>query len=191
MGYALAEAAHLAGAKVILISGPTALAAPAGVDTYYVDSALAMHEAVMNHLQPGMIFIGTAAVADYRVQEIVLEKIKKEANPEIRLHLNLNPDILAMVAASGKASFVVGFAAETNNLLKHAKAKLKNKKLDMVVANQVGPGLGFDCDCNKVTVLTKDTQIELDLTHKIRLAGQIIAILAAILQNVAHQKTEE
>ncbi|MFW2572465.1 phosphopantothenoylcysteine decarboxylase, partial [Legionella sp. 29fVS95] len=85
--------------------------------------------------------------------------------------------------ASGKASYVVGFAAETTEVIKHAKDKLRAKKLDMIIANQVGGGLGFDSDSNQVTVLTAKGQTELPLTHKTRLAGQIIAILAANLQN--------
>lgn len=191
MGYALAEAANLAGANVILISGPTVLKPPSGIEVHYVDSAKAMYESVMKHLQPGMIFIATAAVADYCLKSPALEKIKKKNNTELMLDLSLNPDILASVAMSGKASFVVGFAAETHDVMKQAKEKLQAKKLDMIVANQVGGGLGFDNDCNQVTVLTKDEQIELSLTHKSRLAGQIIAILAATLQNGGHKKTGE
>ncbi len=87
------------------------------------------------------------------------------------------------MAKSGKASFVVGFAAETTDVVSYAKEKMKNKKLDMIIANQVGKGMGFDSDVNQVTVITKKKQIELPLTHKTRLAGQIIAILAASLQN--------
>lgn len=186
MGYALAEAAHLAGATVTLISGVTALPPPPGINCYCVDSAQAMYEAVMTHLQPGMIFIGTAAVADYSVQAPAKEKIKKNANQKLELKLNINPDILASVADSGKASFVVGFAAETERVVEHAKEKLQKKKLDMIIANQVGNGLGFDSASNQVSVLTKNEQIELSLTHKTRLAGQIIAILATTLQNGAH-----
>ncbi|KTC78179.1 bifunctional phosphopantothenoylcysteine decarboxylase/phosphopantothenate--cysteine ligase CoaBC [Legionella brunensis] len=183
MGYALAEAASLAGAKVILISGPTSLIPPAGVELYCVDSAQEMYETVMEKLTEGMIFIGTAAVADYSVQSPEPEKIKKTANQELTLKLSKNPDILASVAAGGKASFVVGFAAETTNVIKHAQEKLKTKKLDMIIANQVGDGLAFDKDCNQVTVLTKDKQLELPLMHKARLAGRIIAILAASIHN--------
>lgn len=186
MGYALAEAAKMAGAEVILVSGPTALSPPLGVLMHPVDSAQAMYEAVMQHLQKGMIFIATAAVADYRVESLVGEKIKKQANPALTLQLSLNPDILASVSESAKASFIVGFAAETSQVLKQARNKRLAKKLDMIIANQVGPGLGFDSDNNQVTILTKEKQIELSLTHKVRLAGQIIAILAASIQNTPH-----
>jgi phosphopantothenoylcysteine decarboxylase/phosphopantothenate--cysteine ligase len=183
MGYALAEAAKMAGADVTLISGPTQLCPPAGVEVHQVDSAQEMYKAVMQHLQKGMIFIATAAVADYGFESVANEKIKKQANPDLTLNLKLNPDILATVAASGKASFVVGFAAETSEVIKHAKAKLLAKKLDMIITNQVGAGLGFDSDNNQVTVLSKDRQMDLSLTNKSRLAGQIIAILAASIQN--------
>ena len=185
MGYAMAQAALRAGAEVILISGPTALHPPAGVDFYRVDSAEDMLDAVMRHLKPGMIFIGTAAVADYRMQLPAEHKLKKQDKSTLTLTLTINPDILATVAMSGKASFVVGFAAETNDVLKNAEEKLRTKKVDMIVANQVGAGLGFDNDCNQVIVLTKTSQTELALAHKTKLAGQIIAILATSLQNVA------
>ena len=183
MGYALAEAARMAGAVVTLISGPTQLCPPIGIEVHQVESAQDMYEAVMQHLQKGMIFIATAAVADYGYESFANEKIKKQTNPDLTLNLKLNPDILATVAASGKASFVVGFAAETSEVIKHAKAKLLAKKLDMIITNQVGAGLGFDSDDNQVTILSKDRQMELPLTNKSRLAGQIIAILAASIQN--------
>ena len=184
MGYALAQAAHLAGAAVTLVSGPSALVPPLGVDVYPVDTARAMFDAVMQHLQPGMVFIGAAAVGDYGVDAPSAQKIKKQGGTALTLTLQPNPDILAAVAATGKAAFVVGFAAETTDVIEHAVAKLRAKQLDMMVANQVGFGLGFDVDDNQVTVLTKNAQIELERTHKTRLAGQLIAILAEHLQNV-------
>ncbi len=183
MGYALAIAARMAGATVTLVSGPSALPPPEGVAFYSVDTARAMFDTVMQQLQPGMIFIGAAAVGDYAVQCPAKTKLKKQAADT--LTLTLNPDILAAVAESGKASFVVGFAAETTQLLAHAAEKLRVKKLDMMVANQVGAGLGFDVDDNQVTVLVKGDQIELKKTNKTRLAGQLIAILGEYLQNVA------
>ena len=186
MGYALAQAAHLAGAAVTLVSGPSALVPPLGVDVYPVDTARAMFDAVMQHLQPGMVFIGAAAVGDYGVDAPSAQKIKKQGGTALTLTLQPNPDILAAVAATGKAAFVVGFAAETTDVIEHAVAKLRAKQLDMMVANQVGFGLGFDVDDNQVTVLTKNAQIELERTHKTRLAGQLIAILAEHLQNVTH-----
>jgi phosphopantothenoylcysteine decarboxylase / phosphopantothenate---cysteine ligase len=186
MGYAMAEAAALAGAQVTLISGPSALDVSAGIELIRVESAQDMSDAVQQHLQPGDIFIGTAAVADYQIQTPAVEKMKKKDHAEITLKLERTTDILSTVASSGIASFVVGFAAETNDLVAYAKEKLTRKKLDMIVANQVGKGLGFESDNNQVTVITKKAQFELPLTHKTRLAGQIIAIMAVTLQNGAH-----
>jgi len=186
MGFALAEAALMAGAEVTLISGPTAIEASAGILVIRVESAQSMLDEVMNHLQKDSIFIGAAAVADYRVENPLNEKMKKKDQEELTLKLVKNPDILTAVASSGTASFVVGFAAETNHVIEYAKEKMQHKKLDMIVANKVGKGVGFDSDQNEVTVITKKKQIELPLAHKTRLAGQIIAILAATLQNVAH-----
>jgi len=184
MGYAIAAAAVMAGAEVTLISGPTARSSPEGVTFQHVDSATDMFNAVMGALQPGMIFIGAAAVADYGVAHFAEHKLKKKDNATLTLQLAPNPDILAAVAKSGKASYVVGFAAETENVLKNAKDKLLSKKLNMIVANRVGNGLGFDSDENAVTVLTSESSLELSLMHKTQLAGQIIAILATNLQNV-------
>lgn len=186
MGYALAEAAAMAGAQVTLISGPSALNASNTIELIRVTSAQEMLHAALSYLQPGCIFIGTAAVADYAVHNPAQEKVKKADHEELTLKLIRNPDILSTVSASGKAGFVVGFAAETNNVIQYAQEKLKRKKLDMILANLVGNGIGFENDANQVTVITKNKQIELPLAHKTRLAAQIIAILAATLQNEPH-----
>lgn len=178
MGYALAEAALMAGAEVVLISGPCALQASAAIKLIAVETAQAMFTETMNHLQEECIFIGAAAVADYQITHPASQKIKKN-DEELTLHLQKNPDILSSVASSGKAALVVGFAAETHDVLRFAQEKLINKKVDMIVANQVGHGLGFEKDMNQVVVITKNQQIELPLTHKTRLAGEIIAIIAA------------
>lgn len=183
MGYALAQAAAMAGAQVTLVSGPTALASPPGVYLHRVSSAHEMLDIVMKALQPGTIFIGTAAVADYHIKSPATQKLKKSHQESLTLELLPNPDILATVAKSGKASLLVGFAAETNDVLTYAKEKLKAKKLDMVVANQVGEGLGFESDYNQVTVLTKKDKTVLATAHKARLAAQIVAIIATTLQN--------
>lgn len=186
MGYALAEAAAMAGAEVTLISGPCDLSVSEGIKLIKIESAQEMLEAVMHELQNGCIFIGAAAVADYCIQSPATQKVKKTEHEELTLHLVKNPDILSSVANTGKTSLVVGFAAETTDVIHYATDKLKRKKLDMIVANKVGKGVGFESDVNQVTVITKTKQIELALTHKTRLAGQIIAILAATLQNGAH-----
>lgn len=186
MGYAIAEAAAMAGAQVTLISGPSALQASANIKRILVESAQEMLDAVMQEMPTDGIFIGTAAVADYRVESPASEKMKKKNQDEMTLKLIKNPDILSRVADSARASCVVGFAAETTDVVHYATEKLQRKKLDMIVANSVGKGLGFDSEVNQVTVITKNKQIELPLTHKTRLAGQIIAIIAATLQNDAH-----
>ncbi|VEB38603.1 DNA/pantothenate metabolism flavoprotein [Legionella sainthelensi] len=186
MGYAMAEAAAMAGAQVTLISGPSTLNVSTAIKQIQVESAQEMLNAVMQEMPEKGIFIGTAAVADYGVESPALEKIKKKNQDELMLKLVKNPDILSQVADSAKASYVVGFAAETTNVISYATEKLQRKKLDMIVANSVGKGIGFDTDVNQVTVITKSKQIELPLTHKTRLAGQIIAILAATLQNETH-----
>jgi phosphopantothenoylcysteine decarboxylase/phosphopantothenate--cysteine ligase len=185
MGYALAKAAHAAGASVILITGPTTLPPPPGVEIYYVNTAEHMLKEVNARLELGMIFMGCAAVADYRVEESATQKLKKQDGTSKTLTLIENPDILTTVVKSRKAAFVVGFAAETNAVLEHAKEKFNKKNLDMLIANEVGEGRGFDADFNQVTILTKHSEINLEIMHKTRLAGQIIAILAANLQNDA------
>ncbi|WP_454785603.1 bifunctional phosphopantothenoylcysteine decarboxylase/phosphopantothenate--cysteine ligase CoaBC [Legionella sp. WA2024007413] len=186
MGYALAEAAAMAGAQVTLISGPSSLQASATIKRIQVESAQEMLDAVMREMPADGIYIGTAAVADYRVESPASEKIKKKNQDEMTLKLIKNPDILSRVVDSAKASYVVGFAAETTDVLHYATEKLQHKKLDMIVANAVGKGLGFESEVNQVSLITKSKQIELPLTHKTRLAGQIIAIIAATLQNDAH-----
>lgn len=182
MGYAIAEAAQMAGAQVTLISGPSLVQASTGIELIKVESAQEMYDEVMNHLDSGSIFIATAAVADYQVVSPAKDKMKKKDHEELGLKLIRTKDILSAVAECGKASFVVGFAAETSDLIEYAQDKLKRKKLDMIVANKVGRGLGFESPENQAVVITKNKQIELQLTHKTRLAGQIIAIVASTLQ---------
>lgn len=185
MGYALAKAAQVAGAEVVLISGQTDLPKPNGIQCYPVKSAMDMHQAVMDALQDGDIFIACAAVADYRPETVSPQKIKKQKAESMTLNLLKNPDIVAEVAASGKVAYTVGFAAETEHLLENARQKRLNKKLDMIVANQVGSDCGFGKEENQVVVITESEQIELSLTNKVRLAGQLIAIIATSLQNDA------
>lgn len=155
MGYALAEAAVYAGATVTVISGPTQLSLPESIKKISVSSALEMREAVLSRISSCDIFISTAAVSDYRVETIFSEKIKKT---EARLTLNLvqNPDILLEVAKGKNPPFTVGFAAETQNLLKNAQKKLREKKLDMIIANQVSDTHGFGDAETSVTILTRD-----------------------------------
>jgi phosphopantothenoylcysteine decarboxylase/phosphopantothenate--cysteine ligase len=185
MGYAMAEACAMAGAQVTLISGPCDLETFSQIELIRVESAQSMYEEVKKHVHTGDIFIATAAVADYRASSPSPEKMKKKERNELSIDLVKNIDILASVSEQGKASFIVGFAAETNDVITYAKDKMQTKKLDMIVANKVGQGLGFESDENQVTLITKNKQIELPLTQKTRLAGQIIAIIASTLQNEA------
>lgn len=183
MGYALAIAAFMAGAEVTLVSGPVAQTVPHGVKCYLVRSAREMHHRVMAELQEGMIFIGCAAVADFMPEVRSDKKIKKHDGIGLSCQLSLNPDILKDVAFSGKARFVIGFAAETDDVITNAEKKRKAKQLDMIIANQVGPNLGFDQDDNQVTIISAERHIALPSMNKVRLAGEIIAILAASIQN--------
>ncbi len=179
MGYALAEAAAEAGARVTLISGPTALTPPERVTTIDVISARDMFEAVQAQLHDTQIFIGVAAVADYRAQAVAGEKIKKSAET-LTLTLVRNPDILASVAARSPAPFTVGFAAETTDLVPQARAKLVAKKLDLVAANQVGlAGSGFESDDNRLTLVDHAGSEELPLQSKHQLARLLIQHIAA------------
>ncbi|MBN9229355.1 MAG: bifunctional 4'-phosphopantothenoylcysteine decarboxylase/phosphopantothenoylcysteine synthetase [Legionella sp. 40-6] len=182
MGYALAAAAAAAGAEVVLISGPVQQQIPAAINLIRVTTAKEMYDAVMGNLDAGSIFIGAAAVADYRIKKTTDKKIKKDQE-ELTLELVKNPDILSAVAQSRKASLVVGFAAETQDVLQYAREKLLRKQVDMIIANQVGNGFGFAVDDNEVQIITASTQRALPLMHKTRLAGEIIAILAESLHN--------
>ena len=141
-----------------------------------------MYERVMSHLEPGMILISCAAVSDYAVAKPAKQKIKK-LQSAWSIELELNPDIVSDVAKTKQCAYVVGFAAETTDLLTHARNKLKAKKLNMVVANQVGETLGFLQDEHEVTVITTDKEVKLPKAHKTRLAGQIVAILAKNMHN--------
>jgi phosphopantothenoylcysteine decarboxylase/phosphopantothenate--cysteine ligase len=151
MGFAVAAAAREAGADVVLVSGPVALVTPAGVRRIDVETAEQMYQQVHAEIAAADIFIGCAAVADYRPHTAATEKIKRSA-AEMELPLVRSPDTLASVAALNPAPFTVGFAAETNNLAAHARTKLEKKRVDMIAANQVGPDCGFDRETNALTV---------------------------------------
>lgn len=182
MGYAIAAAAVEAGATVTLITGPVALPTPAHVTRVDVESAAQMYEAVMSRASQCDIFIGAAAVADYRPQHVAASKIKK-THADINLALERTPDILASVAALRSAGqdapFTVGFAAETDDLEAHAQAKRAAKALDMIAANWVGqPGTGFDSDENALTLFWEGGGIQLPQSSKEKLARHLIAIIA-------------
>ncbi len=178
MGYALAAAAREAGAKVVLVSGPTALATPAGVERLNVTTADEMFEAVMSAVTDADVFFAVAAVADYRPAEIGAQKMKKSEQP-LTLNLLPNKDILASVAAMPKAPFCVGFAAETEKLLEYAEAKRKKKKLPMLVANLAQNTLG--ADQAELIVLDDDGQHPLPAADKLSQARRIISHLSKLL----------
>lgn len=181
MGYAIAEAAAIAGANVILISGPTTIIPPQSIKLIKVTSAKEMLKSVLDNLQQGMIFIGTAAVADYCLENPSKNKLKKDESDILTLKLTKNPDILKEVVASEKTSYTIGFAAETNDLIANALKKLTDKKVDMIIANEVGENIGFNNDKNQVVILTKNQSIELKLNHKINIAGEIIINIAKMM----------
>jgi len=151
MGFAVATAAREAGADVVLVSGPVALPTPASVRRVDVETAEEMYALVHDEIAGADIFIGCAAVADYRPRSAADQKIKRSA-AEIDLALVRSPDTLASIAALPRPPFTVGFAAETNDVAKHARDKLERKRIDMIAANQVGPDCGFDRETNTLTV---------------------------------------
>lgn len=176
MGYALAEAAHEQGAQVILISGPTALICSKEIHRVDVVSAQQMLDAVMQHVSGTNVFIAAAAVADYRAVSIQPQKIKKSAT-SLSIELIRNPDILAEVANLNSRPWVVGFAAETEQLIDNARQKLINKKLDMIIANEVGMHKGFEMDENACTVLTADKAVAFPCVCKKQLATLLIDLI--------------
>jgi len=177
MGYAVAAAARAAGAEVVLVSGPVNLPTPRGVTRVNVETAEQMMNAVHEQLAGTDIFIAAAAVSDYRPTQVSAEKIKKTSDSLV-LAMTRTPDILATVSNGSPRPFVVGFAAETQNVERNALAKLESKKLDMIAANQVGEGLAFDCDDNALTVYWPGGHRELPRAPKCRLAADFIALVA-------------
>ncbi|WP_040727606.1 bifunctional phosphopantothenoylcysteine decarboxylase/phosphopantothenate--cysteine ligase CoaBC [Thiomicrorhabdus sp. Kp2] len=181
MGFAIAQVAAQAGANVTLIAGPVQLATPDKVKRINVRSALQMFEAVQQEYAQSSFFISAAAVADFRVADIAEQKIKKQADSdEMTLQLVKNPDIVAWVAQQTDKPFVVGFAAETQNVIEYAKDKLQRKKLDMICANQVGDTQGFEADVNSLTVITASQQQTFPTSSKTQ---QAMALLKAMAEN--------
>lgn len=188
MGFELARAAQEAGAAVTLIAGPVKLETPNAVTRIDVESAEDMHQAVMQNLAGQDIFIGTAAVADYRPAQMREQKIKKTSDT-LQLELVRNPDILSEVANSKPRPFVVGFAAETENLLQHAHDKLQRKNLDMIAANQVGiSGSGFDSTHNALQVISRDGEQLIPHARKRSVAKQLIKLIAHHYNAIKKQK---
>ncbi|HTG96922.1 MAG TPA: bifunctional phosphopantothenoylcysteine decarboxylase/phosphopantothenate--cysteine ligase CoaBC [Burkholderiales bacterium] len=178
MGYAVARAAHEAGAEVTLISGPVSLPTPAGVARVDVRTAREMFDAVKKDAKSADVFISVAAVADYRVKNPSAQKIKK-ANGHLSLELEENPDILAWVAAQPRAPFCVGFAAESENLAQNAKAKLAKKKLPLIVGNLAQEALGRDESA--ITLYDAEGEHPLGRGPKLELARKLVAHVASRL----------
>ncbi|MBH2002144.1 MAG: bifunctional phosphopantothenoylcysteine decarboxylase/phosphopantothenate--cysteine ligase CoaBC [Moraxellaceae bacterium] len=179
MGFSLAAACYAAGAKVTLVAGPVSLDTPNGVQRINVSSAMQMLDVSMNQLKEGCdIFIATAAVADYRVAQVAEHKIKK-AGDELAVSLVKNPDIVATIAEQQQRPFMVGFAAETQNVEQYAAGKLVAKKLDMIACNDVSrPDIGFASDENAMTVFFAQSyhmeKRELEKASKQEISQQLV-----------------
>jgi phosphopantothenoylcysteine decarboxylase / phosphopantothenate---cysteine ligase len=173
MGYALAEAAVRRGARVLLISGPTSIAPPGAAELTRVESTDEMRDAVLNLLPQASIVIKTAAVCDYRPTSASRQKIKRKGT--MTLELEATPDILKDIAQKKSAQILIGFAAETENVLENARQKLLSKNLDGIVVNDVSrEGVGFDSERNAVTIITREEVIEVPETTKWEVAQRVL-----------------
>jgi len=173
MGYALAEAALRRGARVFLISGPTALTPPGGAEIVRVDSAEDMRREVLRLLPEASIVIKTAAVSDYRPKAAASQKIKRTG--PMSLELEPTGDILAEISRLKSSQLIIGFAAETQNALENARKKLAGKSLDAIVVNDVSrEGIGFDSDRNAVTIITHEEVVEVPETTKWEVAQRVL-----------------
>ena len=179
MGFAIAQAAAEQGAQVTLVAGPVHLPTPPGVRRIDVRSAREMHVAVMSAAAQADIYVAAAAVGDFRPSEVAAHKIKKQGDGGLSLVLTQNPDILADVSNLERRPFLVGFAAETENLEAYARAKLERKRLDLVAANKVGNGLGFETDENAITLISADGAEQLPTAPKGELARDLVGRIAA------------
>jgi len=181
MGYAIAEAALSRGARVILVSGPVSIPAPCGTELTAVRTARDMRKAVLEHLDEATIIIKTAAVADYHVSEVPKQKLKKTAM-RLSLELDPTPDILAEIGQKKGDRLLVGFAAETENLIEEARRKMVSKQCDMVVANLVNhDGLGFESDHNEVEILTRSgDRVHAGPANKREIASRILDQVAML-----------
>jgi phosphopantothenoylcysteine decarboxylase/phosphopantothenate--cysteine ligase len=176
MGYAIAEAAYKRGAQVVLVSGPTSLAPPRGVEVVPVETTEDMAKQMSARLSWSTIVVMAAAVADFRPKEASEQKLTKQGRPIASLDLEQTTDILATLSARRSTQVIVGFAAETHDLLVHAQAKLASKGLDMIVANDITrSGGGFGSDANAATIIERDGRItEFPLKSKRELADDIL-----------------
>jgi phosphopantothenoylcysteine decarboxylase / phosphopantothenate---cysteine ligase len=182
MGYALAEAALRRGARVILISGPTTLTPPGAAELTRVESANEMRDAVLKMLPEASIVIKTAAVSDYRPKAAAEQKIKRKG--PLTLELEATPDILKELVSKKNTQIVIGFAAETENVLENARQKLVAKNLDAIVVNDVSrDGVGFDSDRNAVTIITREDVVEVPETTKWEVARRVLDQVVRLRQS--------
>ena len=179
MGYAIADAARRRGATVTLVSGPTSLPLPSGVDVARITTAAEMYEAVMHHAAQNQVVIKAAAVADFAPVSPAADKIKKTDRDELTLTLKKTPDILQSLAGVKPRPFVVAFAAETNSVEQNAKEKLERKNADLIVANDVSDAsIGFDSDQNEVFVIARDgSTTHLQKAPKFVIANRILDLV--------------
>ena len=179
MGYALAEAAKLQGANVNLVSGPVSLTANKGINLFKINSAAEMLNKVFECMESSDIFISCAAIADFKPANYSDTKIKKEDSENLEINLEKNHDILSEVSKRHNSAFIVGFAAETSNVNDNASKKLNSKNLNMIISNDVSDKtIGFDSDNNEVHVITKNETIFLKKDKKIKIAREILNIIA-------------
>jgi phosphopantothenoylcysteine decarboxylase/phosphopantothenate--cysteine ligase len=185
MGYALAEAAQRRGARTILVSGPVGLECPSSVEVIQVETAEEMRNAVLAKAGEATVVIAAAAVADFRVKKFAEQKIKRDG--AMHLELEPTPDILAEVTGRRRSGqMIVGFAAETENVLENARAKLKRKNLDAIVVNDVSKaGIGFDSDRNEVAIVTANEQISVPEDSKSKIAHRILDAVVKLKTHVA------
>jgi phosphopantothenoylcysteine decarboxylase/phosphopantothenate--cysteine ligase len=173
MGYALAEAALRRGARVLLVSGPTSITPPGAAELTRVETAEEMWQAVMKLLPESTILIKTAAVSDYRPKSAATQKIKRGG--PLSLELEATIDILGEIARQKDSQLIIGFAAETENALENARAKMAKKSLDAIVVNDVSrEGVGFDSERNAVTIITQDDVVEVPETSKWEVAQRVL-----------------
>ena len=179
MGYALAEAALRRGARVLLVSGPVAIDPPAGAELTRAETSEQMRDAVLQLFPQATIVIKTAAVADFRPKFVADQKLKRKG--PLTLDLEPTPDILAELSRRKTAQLIIGFAAETENVLENARKKLSTKALDAIVVNDVSrQGIGFDSERNAVTIITHDEVIEVPETTKLEVAQRVLDVVARL-----------
>ncbi len=183
MGYAIAQAALNYGAKVILLSGPTYLPSPRGVHLFGVVTARELHQAALKHFRKADVVISAAAVSDYRPEHTAAQKIKKEGRKGLTISLVKNPDILGDLGKVKGRKILVGFAAETGQVIANARKKLKSKNLDLIVANDVTrEDSGFEVDTNVVSIVSKDGSVlRLPKLSKARVAERILREVIRII----------